>query len=73
MVSTAQLQAAGLRPGAIGGEVPDGRLHRVHRGVYAVGHARADLARAAVGRGARVRRAGAGGAEPPDRRGALTT
>jgi len=38
VVSTAQLRAAGLRPGAVKHQVARGRLHRVHRGVYAVGH-----------------------------------
>ncbi len=35
-----QLQAAGLGDGAIALRVRNGRLHRVHQGVYAVGHAR---------------------------------
>jgi hypothetical protein len=38
-VSTRQLNACGLDSGAIALRVRAGRLHRVHRGVYAVGHA----------------------------------
>ena len=44
-MSLEQLRAAGLGDGAIKRRVLAGRLHRVHRGVYAVGHARV------VGRG----------------------
>jgi very-short-patch-repair endonuclease len=40
VVSVAQLRAAGLGEGAILWRVRRRRLHRVHRGVYAVGHAR---------------------------------
>jgi len=40
VVSIAQLRALGLRQGAIEHRVRAGRLHRVHRGVYAVGHPR---------------------------------
>ncbi|HEV2815002.1 MAG TPA: type IV toxin-antitoxin system AbiEi family antitoxin domain-containing protein [Solirubrobacteraceae bacterium] len=40
VVSAAQLRALGLGRGAIGRRVATGRLHRLHRGVYAVGHAR---------------------------------
>jgi len=45
VVSLAQLRAAGLGDGAIKWRVRRGRLHPVHRGVYAVGYARV------VGRG----------------------
>jgi hypothetical protein len=38
VVSQAQLVAAGLTPSAITRRVAAGRLHRLHRGVYAVGH-----------------------------------
>jgi very-short-patch-repair endonuclease len=37
-VTHAQLEALGLGPGAIEWRVKHGRLHRVHRGVYLVGH-----------------------------------
>ena len=40
VVSRAQLVAAGLGPGAIEHRERMGRLHRLHRGVYAVGHRR---------------------------------
>jgi very-short-patch-repair endonuclease len=39
VVSTAQLMSMGLGSGAIEHRVSCGRLHRVHRGVYAVGRA----------------------------------
>jgi very-short-patch-repair endonuclease len=38
VVSAAQLEAAGLNRTAIKVRVRNGRLHRAHRGVYAVGH-----------------------------------
>lgn len=37
-VSTAQLRQAGLDNAAVGRRVRSGRLHKLHRGVYAVGH-----------------------------------
>jgi predicted transcriptional regulator of viral defense system len=40
VVSLAQLKAVGLGTDAVGKRVAAGRLTRVHRGVYAVGHAR---------------------------------
>jgi hypothetical protein len=40
IVSHAQLRAAGFGQGAIEHRVRRGRLHPLHRGVYAVGHAR---------------------------------
>jgi very-short-patch-repair endonuclease len=38
VVSAEQLRAAGLLPSVITKRVSAGRLHRIHRGVYAVGH-----------------------------------
>ena len=38
VITTAQLLAIGLSHAAIGKRVRAGRLHRIHRGVYAVGH-----------------------------------
>jgi len=38
VVSLAQLRTLGLSARAVRGRVENGRLHRVHRGVYAVGH-----------------------------------
>lgn len=40
VVSRAQLRALGYSGSAIGRALASGRLHRVHRGVYAVGHRR---------------------------------
>lgn len=40
VVTLQQLRDAGLGAGAIDLRVRQGRLHRLHRGVYAVGHAR---------------------------------
>jgi len=42
-VSTGQLRALGLDRGAVAWRVKRARLHPVHRGVYAVGHARLTL------------------------------
>ena len=39
VISFAQLRAAGLGVGAINSRVRSGRLHRLYRGVFAVGHA----------------------------------
>jgi predicted transcriptional regulator of viral defense system len=39
IVSLQQLSEFGLLPSAVRERVRSGRLHRVHRGVYAVGHA----------------------------------
>jgi very-short-patch-repair endonuclease len=60
VVSYRQLLACGLGPGAIEHRLGQGRLHRVHRGVYAVGHrapsfeSRCMSAVLSVGRGAFV-------------------
>jgi very-short-patch-repair endonuclease len=40
VITSAQLAALGLSPSAISRQVKAGRLHRIHRGVYAVGHKR---------------------------------
>lgn len=40
VISLGQLEACGLRPGAARARVRAGRLHRVHRGVFAPGHPR---------------------------------
>jgi very-short-patch-repair endonuclease/predicted transcriptional regulator of viral defense system len=39
VIARAQLAALGLGPGAIDHRLRSGRLHRLHRGVYVVGHA----------------------------------
>jgi predicted transcriptional regulator of viral defense system len=38
VVARRQLEAIGLGRGAVAHRVSAGRLHRLHRGVYAVGH-----------------------------------
>jgi very-short-patch-repair endonuclease len=38
LISIEQLHLCGLGPNAVGVRVRNGQLHRVHRGVYAVGH-----------------------------------
>jgi very-short-patch-repair endonuclease len=38
VLTSRQLQAVGLSTSAVGDRVAAGRLHRIHRGVYAVGH-----------------------------------
>lgn len=40
LVSTRQLSEAGIGHSAVSRRIEAGRLHRIHRGVYAVGHAR---------------------------------
>jgi very-short-patch-repair endonuclease len=40
VVTVAQLYSAGLSPAGITRRLESGRLHRIHRGVYAVGHDR---------------------------------
>jgi hypothetical protein len=40
VVSAAQLAAAGISKDGVTRRVREGRLHRLHRGVYAVGHRR---------------------------------
>lgn len=42
VVTREQLLAIGFRPGGIKGRLEAGRLHKVHRSVYAVGHPRLD-------------------------------
>lgn len=43
MLSLGELQACGLARDAVSVRVQNGRLHRVHRGVFAVGHTRLQL------------------------------
>jgi very-short-patch-repair endonuclease/predicted transcriptional regulator of viral defense system len=43
VVARRQLEAMGLSQSAIGRQAAAGRLHRIHRGVYAVGHRRLSL------------------------------
>jgi len=43
LVTSAQLRDAGISPSATTRRVSAGRLHRIHRGVYAVGHSRLSL------------------------------
>jgi hypothetical protein len=43
VLSTAELRDCGLTRNAIARRVKNGRLHRLHRGVYAVGHAKVPL------------------------------
>src|SRR3954447_1975322 len=38
VISTAQLASLGVSARAVSHRVEAGRLHRIHRGVYAVGH-----------------------------------
>jgi hypothetical protein len=38
VITTAQLESAGVHSSGISDRVTSGRLHRIHRGVYAVGH-----------------------------------
>jgi predicted transcriptional regulator of viral defense system len=40
VISLTQLKRLGLSASAVRGRAASGRLHRIHRGVYAVGHAR---------------------------------
>jgi very-short-patch-repair endonuclease len=40
VIATYQLKAVGLLPSGISDRTRAGRLHRIHRGVYAVGHSR---------------------------------
>lgn len=43
VVSRRQLLAAGVGPSAIKNRLRKGRIHRIHRGVYAIGHDRIDI------------------------------
>jgi Transcriptional regulator, AbiEi antitoxin/Protein of unknown function (DUF559) len=66
VVTHSQLLAAGLKRGAIAHRLAEGRLHRVHRGVYLVGHsippplARETAALFAVGKGSALSHRSAG-------------
>jgi very-short-patch-repair endonuclease len=79
VVTSVQLMAAGLSRRAISHRVSAGRLHRIHRGVFAVGHlptsphARAIAAVMACGKGAALshRSAAALWDMTPDRRGPI--
>jgi very-short-patch-repair endonuclease len=75
VISTAQLEAAGLTRAAIAKRVKAARLHRLHRGVYAVGHTRLTFegrcmaAMLALGEGAAISHRSAAalwGLLPPD-------
>ena len=70
VVRLAQFARARARADAASGRrVEAGRLHRVHRGVYAVGHASAGQGGEMARGGARLRRGR--DAQPPQRRGAV--
>jgi very-short-patch-repair endonuclease/predicted transcriptional regulator of viral defense system len=43
VVARGQLEALGLGRGAVAHRIDSGRLHRIHRGVYAVGHRRLSI------------------------------
>ena len=56
MVSVAELRACGLSLDAISVRAGNGRLHPMHKGVYAVGHANPTLDGLLAGGGQGVRR-----------------
>ena len=56
VVSARQMNGLGVERGAIAHRVKTGRLHRIHRGVYAPGHPHPLPQRAVHGRGAQRRR-----------------